>query len=72
MGNKDVKAAIARKKKALIKLCKNESEENNIRYRKMRNQTSVCKSNENGGKKEMDILCGNPNNVLKMWRAKDV
>ena len=32
----------------------------------MRNQTSGCKSNENEAERQMNILCGNPNNIFKI------
>jgi len=60
-------------------LCKIESEENKLQYRKTRNETkkAVARAMRREAEKEMKELCKKPNNVLKLSkviekRRKDV
>jgi len=61
--NEEVKDA-----KAYKELCKIESEENKLKYRKTRNETkkAVARATRREAEKEMKELCKKPHNVFKL------
>ena len=66
--NDEVKEAICKKKEIFKELCKNQSEENKIKYRKQRNLTRkvVAKAMKREAEKELENLRENPNTIFKL------